>query len=203
MSPSPPCCYRGMCSERVRGKALDDREAVMDALRKLAGVYLVLVAIAVAVFFIVNPLLVDSIDVPAVWSVIDILMVIALALGLLFAYLGKQRVDAQGSRATAYRERTWRPTSPSSPSRLSPSSSCTAGSRCSQAGRTSPGRQPSGMGDLGGRRHGAADRLGGAGMQALAGRLGATPQLTPPQTGGGEHISNAGAQGRCRVSSRS
>ena len=69
----------------------------MDALRKPAGVYLVLVAIAVAVFFVVNPLLVDSIDVPVVWSVIDILMVIALALGLLFAYLGKQRFDAQQS----------------------------------------------------------------------------------------------------------
>ena len=67
----------------------------MDALRKPVGAYLVLVAIAVAVFFIINPLLDDSIDVPAVWSVIDILMVIALALGLLFAYLGKQRVDAQ------------------------------------------------------------------------------------------------------------
>ena len=69
----------------------------MDALRKPVGAYLVLVAIAVAVFFVVNPLLVDSIDVPGVWSVIDILMVIALALGLLFAYLGKQRVDAQQS----------------------------------------------------------------------------------------------------------
>ena len=69
----------------------------MDALRKPVGAYLVLVAIAVAVFFVVNPLLVDSIDVPGVWSVIDILMVIALALGLLFAYLGKQRFDAQQS----------------------------------------------------------------------------------------------------------
>ena len=69
----------------------------MDALRKPVGAYLVLVAIAVAVFFIINPLLVDSIDVPGVWSVIDILMLIALALGLLFAYLGKQRVDGQQS----------------------------------------------------------------------------------------------------------
>ena len=69
----------------------------MDALRKPVGAYLVLVAIAVAVFFVVNPLLVDSIDVPAVWSVIDILMVIALALGLLFAYLGKRGVDGQQS----------------------------------------------------------------------------------------------------------
>ena len=69
----------------------------MDAIRKPVGAYLVLVAIAVAVFFIVNPLLSDSIDVPAVWSVIDFLMVIALALGLLFAYLGKRGVDAQQS----------------------------------------------------------------------------------------------------------
>ena len=69
----------------------------MDALRKPVGAYLVLVALAVAVFFVVNPLLVDSIDVPGVWSVIDILMLIALALGLLFAYLGKQRFDAQQS----------------------------------------------------------------------------------------------------------
>ncbi len=69
----------------------------MDALRKPVGAYLVLVAIAVALFFIVNPLLDDSIDVAGVWSVLDIFMVIALALGLLFAYLGKQRVDAQQS----------------------------------------------------------------------------------------------------------
>ena len=69
----------------------------MDALRKPVGAYLVLVAITVAVFFVVNPLLVDSIDVPAVWSVIDILMLIALALGLLFAYLGKRGVDGQQS----------------------------------------------------------------------------------------------------------
>ena len=69
----------------------------MDALRKPVGAYLVLVAIAVAVFFIINPLLDDSIDVPGVWSVLDILMLIALTLGLLFAYLGKQRFDAQQS----------------------------------------------------------------------------------------------------------
>ena len=69
----------------------------MDAIRKPVGAYLVLVAITVAVFFVVNPLVVDSIDVPGVWSVIDILMLIALALALVFAYLGKQRIDAQQS----------------------------------------------------------------------------------------------------------
>ena len=69
----------------------------MDAIRKPVGAYFVFVAITVAVFFVINPLLVDSIDVPGVWSVIDILMLIALALGLLFAYLGKRGVDGQQS----------------------------------------------------------------------------------------------------------
>lgn len=69
----------------------------MDGLRKPVGAYLVLVAIAVAVFFIVNPLLADSIDVPDVWNVLDYLMVIALVLGLVYAYLGKRAVDASQS----------------------------------------------------------------------------------------------------------
>ena len=76
----------------------------MDALRKPVGAYLVLVAIAVAVFFIINPLLDDSIDVPDVWYVLDIFMVIALALGLLYAYLGKRAVDAEEGVNRAYLE---------------------------------------------------------------------------------------------------
>ena len=69
----------------------------MEALRKPVGAYLVLVAIAVAVFFIINPLLPDTIDVPEVWRWLDILMVIALALGLVYAYLGKQAADSAQS----------------------------------------------------------------------------------------------------------
>ena len=61
------------------------------------GAYLVLVAIAVAVFFIINPLLADTIDVPKVWGWLDILMVIALGLGLIYAYLGKQAADGAQS----------------------------------------------------------------------------------------------------------
>lgn len=76
----------------------------MDALRKPVGAYLVLVAIAVAVFFIINPLLDDSIEVQDVWYVLDILMVIALALGLLYAYLGKRAVDAEDGLNRAYLE---------------------------------------------------------------------------------------------------
>ena len=36
----------------------------MEGLKKLGAVYLIGVAVAVAVFFIVNPLLTDAIDVP-------------------------------------------------------------------------------------------------------------------------------------------
>lgn len=76
----------------------------MDALRKPVGAYLVLVAIAVAAFFIINPLLPDTIDVPRVWWWLDIFMVIALALGLLYAYLGKRAVDAEEGVNRAYLE---------------------------------------------------------------------------------------------------
>ena len=76
----------------------------MEGLRKPVGAYLVLVAIAVAVFFINNPLLADSIEVPDVWYVLDILMVIALALGLVYAYLSKRRVDAEEGVTRPYLE---------------------------------------------------------------------------------------------------
>ena len=76
----------------------------MEALRKPVGAYLVLVAIAVAVFFIISPLLDDSIEVQDVWYVLDVLMVIALALGLVYAYLGKRAVDAEEGVTRPYLE---------------------------------------------------------------------------------------------------
>ncbi|MCY4624377.1 MAG: hypothetical protein OXC99_05170 [Chloroflexi bacterium] len=76
----------------------------MEGLRKPVGAYLVLVAVAVAVFFIINPLLADSIEVTDVWYALDILMVIALALGLVYAYLGKRRVDAEEGVTRPYLE---------------------------------------------------------------------------------------------------
>ncbi len=81
-----------------------EEEGKMEGLRKPVGAYLVLVAIAVAVFFIINPLLADSIEVPDVWYILDIFMVIALALGLVYAYLGKQRVDAEEGISRSYLE---------------------------------------------------------------------------------------------------
>ena len=67
----------------------------MDGLRKPAGAYLVLVSVAVAVFFIINPLLADAIEVQDVWYVLNILMAVALALGLVYTCAAKKRVDAQ------------------------------------------------------------------------------------------------------------
>ncbi len=66
----------------------------MEGLKKLAGVYLVVVAVVVAVFFIINNFLSDAIDVLAVWQVLDVLMVTGLALGLVFNYLAKRDADA-------------------------------------------------------------------------------------------------------------
>ena len=65
----------------------------MEGLKKLGAVYLIGVAVAVAVFFIVNPLLTDAIDVPVVWQVLDVLMAAALAIALAANYTRKQGED--------------------------------------------------------------------------------------------------------------
>ena len=65
----------------------------MAGLLKLAGAYLMLLAIAVAVFFIINNFLQDSIDVMGVWLVLDVLMLIGLAAGLVYNYSRKKAVD--------------------------------------------------------------------------------------------------------------
>ena len=61
----------------------------MAALKKLGAVYLVGVAVVVAVFFIVNTFLDDEINVLNVWYVLDVLMVIALAIALVYNYSRK------------------------------------------------------------------------------------------------------------------
>ena len=65
----------------------------MAGIKKLAGAYLVLLAIAVAVFFIINSFLADAIDVLTVWLVLDVLMLIGLAIGLIYNYGRKKAVD--------------------------------------------------------------------------------------------------------------
>ena len=77
----------------------------MDGLKKLIGAYLLVVAALVAVFFIINPFLVDSVDVVGIWYVLDILMVIALAFALKFNLARKRaecRIDSSEPVSRSY-----------------------------------------------------------------------------------------------------
>ncbi len=65
----------------------------MAGLKKLGAVYMVGVAVVVAVFFIVNVLLDDEIDVLNVWHVLDVLMLVAIAIALTYNYARKQDED--------------------------------------------------------------------------------------------------------------
>ena len=68
----------------------------MVALKRVAGAYLILVAVAVAVYFIVNNFLLDEINVTGVWQVLDVLMFIGLAAALYFNYLNKREESESG-----------------------------------------------------------------------------------------------------------
>ncbi len=67
----------------------------MEAIKKLVGAYLVGVSIAVAIFFIINVFLVGTISVLAVWHVLDVLMLVGLALGVVFNYAYKTRMNGR------------------------------------------------------------------------------------------------------------
>ena len=104
----------------------------MAGLKKLAGAYMIVLAVVVAVYFIINTVLgesIDDFDVQSVWSVVDVLMLIGLVLALVFNYARKREEDGGGpagpSPAGTSRS-TWPSTSPP-PSRFC---SCTTGSRC-------------------------------------------------------------------------
>ena len=53
-------------------------------LQKLAGIYLILVSVAVGGYFILNPLHAETYDPEQVWQYLDVLMVIAALLALTF-----------------------------------------------------------------------------------------------------------------------
>ena len=81
----------------------------MAALKRLSGAYMVLVGVAVAVYFIVNNFLVDSMDVMSVWYVLDVLMAIGLGLALVFNYAYKREEsesDFDGTVTRRYLEAT-------------------------------------------------------------------------------------------------
>ena len=69
----------------------------MGVLKRLVGVYLVGLALVVAVYFIINAFLVGSIDVLMVWQIVDILMLVGLALGLAFNYAYKREAGARAA----------------------------------------------------------------------------------------------------------
>ena len=71
----------------------------MGNLRRVGAVYLIAVAVVVAVFFIVNTFLDDTLDVLQVWYVLDVLMLIALAAALIFNYSRKTEVGGRDPEA--------------------------------------------------------------------------------------------------------
>ena len=83
----------------------------MAGLKKLGAIYLIGVAVAVAVFFVVNSSLADSIEVLDVWYVLDVLMFIGLAISLPYNYARKRR-ECDGARAVASPAATWMQTLP-------------------------------------------------------------------------------------------
>ena len=68
----------------------------MAGLKKLAGAYLIVVAVLVAVYFIINTVLAESFDfdVVSVWYVLDVLMLIGLIVALICNFVAKR--DAKG-----------------------------------------------------------------------------------------------------------
>ena len=81
----------------------------MAGLKRLVGAYMVLVGVGVAVYFIINNFLVDSIDVLSVWYVLDVLMAIGLGLALVFNYAHKReesRSDPDAPVTRRYLEST-------------------------------------------------------------------------------------------------
>ena len=79
----------------------------MGNVRRVGAVYLVAVAVAVAVFFVFNQLVDDSVDVAQVWSVLNVLMVIGLAAAIIFNFSRKMEAgkpDPQAGVTVRYLE---------------------------------------------------------------------------------------------------
>lgn len=79
----------------------------MNTLKRLSGIFLVLVAIAVAIHTIVEPLYhVSAQGQPysPLWDILDPLMALAIALGVLFGYRRKKAADREDGSAGVTRE---------------------------------------------------------------------------------------------------
>ncbi len=69
-------------------------------LNRLAAVYLVGVGAAVAAYFIINPFISEDFDALSVWYVLDVLMVIALGLALVFNFARKLEAEREADGAS-------------------------------------------------------------------------------------------------------
>ena len=78
----------------------NQKEDPMPGLKKLAGAYLIVVAVVVAVYFIINTVLAESFDFDVVttWYVLDVLMLIGLVVALIYSFAAKR--DAKGPAAS-------------------------------------------------------------------------------------------------------
>ena len=149
----------------------------MDRLKKLSGVYLVGVAVVVAVYFIINNFLAGSFDVLSVWYVPDALMLIGLALALIFNYASMREESGRGETVTRrYLE-------------VNTAFFVTAGvtvlflHNWFSLLALGPGqlkRQPPGLGNLGRGGHAAAAGLGGNRLPPPAGILGGLTAVLSP-----------------------
>lgn len=70
-------------------------------LSRLIGTYMVGVGTAVAAYFIINPFISEDFDVLSVWYVLDVLMVIALGLALVFNFSRKLEAERAAEGAAA------------------------------------------------------------------------------------------------------
>lgn len=76
----------------------------MEIVRKAVGIYMVALAAVVGIFFIINIFLLDSLDVPGIWAVLDYLMAIALVPALVLTYLRKRKIDGSEGITRSYLE---------------------------------------------------------------------------------------------------
>ncbi len=79
----------------------------MDTLKRISGLFLVLMAVAVAVHTVVEPLYHTSSEgqpYSSLWNILNPLMALAIALGVILSYLRKKAADSEGNSSAVTRE---------------------------------------------------------------------------------------------------
>ncbi len=78
----------------------------MAGLKKLAGAYLIVVAVVVAVYFVINTVLAESFDfdVLSVWYVLDVLMLVGLIVALICNFVAKRETKGPGPSEAVTRQ---------------------------------------------------------------------------------------------------